>query len=139
MRNGPEDVSRADISENRSLGDIVQDILQDVQKIIQAELRLGRMEIQEKAQRVKSASAFLGAAAVCGLLGAACIITTCIGALTLVMPLWLAALLMGILLFCVAAAAFTMGRTRIEQVDPLPRETLQTVKDTLEWAGNQSK
>lgn len=139
VRNGSEGVSGADISDNRSFGEIIQDVLRDVQRIVQAEIRLGRAEISEKVQQVKNASVFLGGAAVCGALGAACLVTTCIAALALVMPLWLAALLMGILLCSIAAAAFIVGRTRIEQVDPVPHDTVQSVKDTLEWAENHTK
>ena len=118
----------------RPLREIVQDILRDIGRIIQAEIRLAKNELSEKARKAGMAAGFLGAAAVTGLLSAACLVTTCIAALTLVMPLWLAALIMGILLGFAAAGAFAVGRTRLSQIDPRPEQTMQTLEDNVEWA-----
>lgn len=125
------DVEAAD---NRSIKEIIEGILHEIQNIIQAEIRLARTEIAQKTGPLKSASLFLGIAAVCGILGAGCLVVTCIAALALVMPVWLAALLIGIGLCGIAGGAFTLGRTRIEQVDPAPRRTVETLKDDWQWA-----
>jgi len=121
-------------ADNRSLKQILEDILHGIQNIIDAEIRLARTEIAEKTAKVKGASVFLGIAGACGLFGAACLVVTCIAALALVMPLWLAALLIAIGLFCVAGGAFVMGRTRIQQVDPAPRRTVETLREDMQWA-----
>jgi len=117
----------------RSLGQIIHDIVNHLDNMIQAEIRLVRAEIVQKIGPVKRASVFLGIAALTGLLGAACFVTTCIAALNLVMPLWLAALLIGIGLVTVAGGAFVLGRNRIDEVDPVPRQTMETLREDLEW------
>ncbi len=134
MDDRPDVQSHTDEPDNRSVTEIIHGILLDVQNIIQAEIRLARAEIAQKTGQLKNASVFLGIAALCGGLGAACLVVTCIAALALVMPLWLAALLIGIGLCGLAGGAFVLGRTRIEQVDPAPRRTVETLKEDLQWA-----
>ena len=120
--------------DTRTSGEIIRDILEGIEKLIHAEIRLARSEMAYKVRQLKNASAFVGISLVCGALGAACLVLTCIAAMTLVMPLWLAALLIGIGLFLVSGGAFAIGRTRIEQIDPAPRHTVETIQDDLEWA-----
>ncbi len=122
-----------------SLADLVRDILQDVGRIVRAEVQLARTELREKAQRAGKAAGMLGGAAVGGLLAAVCFLTTCVAALALVMPVWLASLLMGILLSFMAAGAYVIGRTKLGQIDPVPQKTVQTMKDDIRWAKQRTE
>ena len=56
----------------RSAGDLVRDILTDLQQIIHTELQLAKAEITDKTRQAGQAGGMLGGAAVCGLLAAAC-------------------------------------------------------------------
>jgi hypothetical protein len=125
---------RAEAGDSRTPTDLVRNILQDVGRIIRAEVRLARAELVEKAQKAGKAGGFMGGAAVAGLLAAASLVTACIAALALVMAVWLAALIMGVLLGMAAGGAFLMGRKRLKTVDPVPQRTVQTLKDDVEWA-----
>ncbi len=138
MKNEPEGISRVDVPENRSLAEITRDILRDIQDIIQGEIRLVRAEFSEKARQLRQASLLFAMAAVCGLLGAVCVAAAGVAALALALPLWLSALIIGILLCVIAAGAAIAGRTRIQQVDPVPRRTVQTLREDLEWAKHRT-
>ena len=104
--------------------------------MISAEFRLFRAEIDEKIGAAAKAGGMLGIAAVTGLLAGACFVTACIAALAMVMPVWLAALLMGILLGLMAAGSFVLGRTRLTEVDVRPQQTIETLKGDVKWARN---
>jgi hypothetical protein len=121
------------------LGEIVQDILRDIQNMIRGEIRLARAELGEKARHAGKAGGMLGAAVLCGLLAAGCFVAACIAALALAMPIWVAALIMTVLLAAIGGACFAAGRTRLRQVDPVPRQTVQTLKDDVEWAKHRMK
>ena len=123
----------------RPLSEIVRDVVQDISYILQSEIRLARTELGGKVDRAKKASGAIGAAAVAGLLCAASLVTAGIAALTLVVPLWLAALIMGILLGAGAAAAFAMGRDRLKAIDPVPQLTVRTLEDNVEWAKQRTR
>lgn len=126
-------------TETRSLKDIVQDIASDIGNIFRAELRLVATELKEKFRRSAMAGGLLAAAGLLGFFAAACFIATCIVALTIVLDVWLSILLMGVLLAIVAGGAFLMGRMMLEEIDPVPQQTLETMKDNVKWAENRLK
>lgn len=134
MASRTETLARRDGFEERSLQGIVQAILRDIQDMFGAEMRLARREITEKIALFKNASLFLAAAAAAGLLGAACLVTACIAALAVALPLWLAALIMGIVCCGVAFGGLVLALSRLDGIDPVPRQTIGTVKENLEWA-----
>ena len=125
------------VEERRSIGEIVDALVRDFGEIVRSELRLARAEITEKAQKAGKAAGLLGAAAVCGFLAAACLVTCFLAALALVMPVWLAALLMCVFLICIAAALYAGGRGRLRNVSPVPEQTVETLKEDVRWTKRQ--
>ena len=123
----------------RSTGDIVHDALRDFGEIVRAEMRLARAEIGEKVNSTARAVLFLVAAAVCGLLCAACLAAACVSALAQVMSLWVAAVLTGLLLVGIGAGLYVEGRTLLRQVNPVPERTAQSVKESIECLRPQTK
>ena len=118
---------------DRPLTAIARDVMQHLQNILRAEMRLAAAELKEKIQSSRKAGLWLGAAALLGFLAACCITTACIAALAIVLPLWLAALIMGVMLGAGAGGAFLLGRLALEEVDPVPQQTLETLKDNADW------
>lgn len=130
-------INHHQLREMRSTGEILRDIALDFQEMVRAEIRLARTEISDKAQRAGKAGGLFGGAAFCGLMAGACLVVTCIAALSLAMPLWLASLLMCVFLACIGAACYQGGRTRLKQIDPVPERTVATMRDTKEWANQR--
>jgi len=125
--------------DNRPWTEIVHEAIQHLQNIFRDELRLAAVELKEKIQKSAKAGRLLGAAALLGFLAACCITTACIAALAIVLPLWLAALIMGVIFAAGAGGAFLLGRLALEDVDPMPQQTLESLKDNLDWAKNRAK
>lgn len=119
--------------DQRSIGEIFRDLLQDVGRIIRDEVQLAKAELAQKATRMRGAGGALAAAAICGLLSILCIVTACIAALALVMPVWLAAVIMGVLLGAVAGIAFTSGKRKLAHMDLRPHQTIATIQDDVDW------
>lgn len=122
-----------------SMGEIIRDLISDVQHIVRAEMRLAKAEVKEKAQQAGQAGGMFGGAAVCGLFAGACLVVTCIAALALAMPVWLAALIMAVCLGCAAWAMFLGGRNRMKQVNPVPERTVESLKEDVEWAKHRTR
>jgi len=118
----------------RSAGEIMQDVVRDVGEVVRGEVRLARAEMSEKARQAGKAGGFFGGAAVCGLMAVAAMVAAAIAGLALVMPLWLAALIMGVLLACIGGAMFAGGRAKMKEIQPVPERTVQTIKDDVQWA-----
>ncbi len=123
----------------RSTGELIRDIVGDVRNVIQAEVRLAKAELGEKAQRAGRGAALLGGAAAAGFFAGACFIVTCIAALALAMPVWLAALIMGVCLSCVALGMYVGGSHRLRRMDLVPQRTVQTIRDDVQWAKQRTK
>lgn len=123
--------------EVRSVKDIVADIVRDIGNIFRAELRLAALELKAKLRESAMAGGLLATAGLLGFFAAACFVATCIVALTIVLDVWLSILLMGVLLAIMAGGAFLMGRMALEEIDPLPQQTLETMKDNIKWAEKQ--
>jgi len=123
-----------DSAEGRPESGIAGTIVEDLQTIVRAEVRLAAAELGDKVRQGAKSGPALGAAGVLGFLSAAVLVTVCVAALTIVMPLWLSALLMGVVLALGAAGAYTLGRLALEEVDPVPQQTLETIKDNVDWA-----
>lgn len=130
-RNVPFDRGTGD---SRPLSEFVRSVITDLQEIVRAEIRLALSELKSQAHHSRKAAVFLAAAGLLAFLATECFLITCIAALAIVLPLWLAALIIGVMLAVVAGGAFTLGRLALDKVDPLPQRTLETLKDNLDWA-----
>ena len=126
-------------ADRRSLGDIVGSVIDSLQSIFRYELRLARQEMSEKLRKSTKAGVFLGGAAVMGLFSGACLVATCVAALSIVLPVWLSLLVIGVALGAAAGGAFILGRLALEDVDPVPQQTVETMKDNIDWIRNRTR
>jgi hypothetical protein len=118
----------------RSAGAIVNDVMRDVGEVVRGEVRLAKAEMSEKVSQAGKAGGFFGGAVLCGVIGFAALAFAAIAALTMVVPTWASALIVGVFLLGVAGAAFAIGRSKLKEVTPVPERTVQTIKDDVEWA-----
>ena len=123
----------------RSAGDIVQNVMRDVGEVVRGEVRLAKAEMSEKVSQAGKAAGMLGGAAVAGLMGLAALVTAAIVGLSMVVALWVSALIVGVLLLVSAAAMYAAGRATLKAVSPVPERTVETLKDDVEWAKRQMK
>jgi hypothetical protein len=122
----------------RSTGEIMQDVVRDVGEVVRGEVRLARAEISDKAGKAGKAAGFLGGAALCGVMGFGALVAAAIAGLAMVMPVWLAALIMGVLLACIGGAMYAGGKAKLSKIDPVPERTVQTIKDDVQWAKHRT-
>jgi len=120
-------------TETRSIADILRDAVGNIQEIIRYEVRLAKTEIGDEARKAGKAVAFIAGGAIFSFYALNFLFFCLMFALALVLPLWLSALLVGAVLFIVAAVLVSMGRDRWKHVHPKPEQTVQTVKENLEW------
>ena len=99
------------------LGALVHDLSVQIPELVRSELRLAQAELTEKGKRVGIGAGLFGAAGLLAFFGAATLIATAVLALALVLPAWLAALIVGSCCSrrpvwppCAARARSTTGR-----------------------------
>jgi hypothetical protein len=126
------------LEQERSTTEVIRDIIFDIQEMIHSEVQLVKAEARETAQRAGRSGGMAGGAALCGFFAVACFLATCIAAMSLAMPVWLATLLIGIGLACAGWALYIGARNRWQQVHPFPQRTVQTLKDSAQWAKHRT-
>ena len=125
--------------EDRSLSEVLQDILRNLQDIVRSEVRLAKTELREEADKVKSSALLTGAGAVTALFALLFLLLTIVYALSLVLPIWAAALIVGSVLAVFAALLLMVGVRHFKQIHPVPERTVETLKEDVEWAKQQTK
>jgi Flp pilus assembly protein TadB len=123
----------------QSLGEILGNVVRDIQDLLRSEVRLAKTEVSEQVERGKTAGALFGAAAVMGLLAGMCLIATCIAALSLTMEVWLAALIMTLVIGAGATFMYMHAKTRLRGVHAAPQHTIQTVRDDIQWLKQRTR
>ena len=126
-------------AESRSLAEILQDALGNLQEIVRLEVRLAKTEAREELTKAKASAITLGIGAVTGLYAGLFLLFAAVYALTLIMPNWAAALLVGGVLAVIAAVTLTNGIKQFKTIHPTPERTVETIKENIEWAKQQTK
>lgn len=124
---------------DRSIAEVLQDILRNLQAIIRSEVRLAKTEVREEIGKAKSAGLLVGAGAVCGLFATFFLLLTIVYALATVLPYWAAALIVTLLLAMGAGIVLSAGLKQFKRVNPVPDKTVESMKENVEWAKQQTK
>ena len=124
---------------NRTLSDVLQDIVRNVQDIVRSEVRLAKTEFREEAVKAKDSALLLAVGAVSGVFAAMFLLLTIVYALALVIPSWAAALLVGAVLAIVTSVVLTVGVKRFRQIHPTPEHTVESIKENVAWAKQRTK
>ena len=122
---------------DRSMGDVVKDIITNVQEMIRSEIRLARVEMREEATHAMGAAKLIGIGAGMALLGAMFVLVTVALLLALVMPAWAATLIVGAVLGIAGFVMLQKGRAQFSV--PRPTRTIENVKENVEWMKNQTR
>jgi uncharacterized membrane protein YqjE len=123
----------------RSFSDVLQDIVRNIQEIVRSEVRLAKTEIRQEAAKVKPAGVLIASGALTGLFAVLFLLLMIVYALSLVMPSWAAALIVAIALAIVAGGTLSSGIKRFKQIHATPERTVETLKENVEWAKQQTK
>jgi len=126
-------------NEERSVSDVLRDILEDLQDIVRSEVRLAKAEFKTEVSHASKAAKPLIAGAVLSVYAGGLILTTLVLALSLVLPAWMAALSVGVVVGLLAVILIAMGRTRLRHVTPFPEKTIETLKEDVPWLKDQTR
>jgi uncharacterized membrane protein YqjE len=122
----------------RSIPDVVRDILANLQEIVRSEFRLAKIEIREEVSKAAQASTSLGAGLMLTFYAIGFLLLAGVYALSIVVPAWLAALIVGIAVGVLALILVQQGKKKLASVRP-PTETIDSVKENVQWAKNQAR
>jgi hypothetical protein len=121
-------------------GDLLRSLLADIRLMLQREAELAKLEVKDKGSRLGVAGGILIGAAVVALLASATLVAAAVLGLTIQLPAWAAALIVGTVLVLVAVVLFLVGRARMRSVGPLtPTATLETAREDVAWIRREAE
>ena len=100
-------------TEEPTIGALVHDLSQQLPDLIRSELRLAQAEVTEKGKRAGLGIGMFSVAGLLAFFGVAVLITTAILALDLVMPAWLAALIVAVVLLAAGGVVALAGKKQV--------------------------
>jgi hypothetical protein len=122
----------------RSIPEILQDVLTNIQDIVRAEVRLAKAELGEEINRARSGGLLIGVGAVAAIFSVLFLLLACVYALGLVMPDWAAALLVAAAVGVAAAVTLGLGLKRLKTIQAAPK-TAASLKENVQWAKQLTK
>ena len=124
-------------SNGRSIAELLQNIIADVQEIVRSEFRLAKAEIQQETAKVARSGIPLIVGLLLGLYALGFILLAAVHALSIVVDAWLAALIVGFGVGVISLILISVGRNRLKGVKVVPGKTIGTVKENMQWAKHQ--
>jgi uncharacterized membrane protein YqjE len=121
-------------TDDRSLSELVSEVTGEVATLFRKEVELARVETTEQVSRAAKAGGMLGAAAVIGFLDLILFSFAGAWALSEVVPEGVAFLIVAVVFAIVAGILFSAGKKRIANINPVPTQTVQTVKEDVQVA-----
>jgi len=120
-----------------SVGDLLRALARDTGVLIRQELRLAGTEMSAKAERVVHSAAVIATGGALVLAGGLALLAAAIAGLATHLPLWASALSVGLVVMAAGYLLVNRGLSAMKRIDPLPVETINTLKADAEWAKEQ--
>ena len=120
-------------SPETEIGALLGELSSEVKLLVSQELELAKAEVKESTQHATGVGAGFGAAALVGYLALAVLAIAAALGLAEVLPAWAAFLVVGGILAVAAGVAFLVGRKNLAALSPMPRKTIESLKEDVSW------
>ena len=116
-----------------STGQLVKELSEQVSQLVRDEVKLATVEMTGKAKTAGRGAGLFGGAGVVAFYGVGCLLAAAIIALAGVLRPWLAALIIGVVLFAAAGIAALAGKGQLKKATPpVPSQAAESVKADVE-------
>jgi uncharacterized protein YacL len=127
-------------SQDRSIAELTRQLSDQATRLAQQEVELAKAELSIKGRKIGVGAGAFGGAALVGLLALGSLVATVILLLATAMTDWLAALIVTVVLAAIAGVMALTGRSKVEDASPpVPRQTVETVKEDVQEAKTRAK
>ncbi|HET9260577.1 MAG TPA: phage holin family protein [Acidimicrobiia bacterium] len=123
---------------DRSLGDLVSQLMREIGDLITAHISLAKAELKQEVSKAGQGAGLLGGGAAAALVAAVMLAMAAAWGLAEIMAPGWAFLIIAVVVGALAVILMMAGRRRMQEVDPVPRETLVEIEKDKEWLTRQS-
>jgi uncharacterized membrane protein YqjE len=126
------------IEPDQSLGELVQRMTSDVGRLVSTQIELAKVEIKDEVSRAGKGAGMVGGG------GLAALVAVLL--LSFAVAYWLADafddlgagfLVVGLVYAAIAAVLVVKGKQHIDSATPIAEQTIETIKEDVEWARQQ--
>ena len=118
---------------DESIGNLIGQVAGDVSTLFRQEVALAKEELKAEAAKAGKAGGMLAGAGFAGYMVAVLLSLALVLALGDVMPDGWAAVIVAVLWGIVGGVLYTVGRKRMKYGDPVPRQTVETLREDAQW------
>ena len=127
-------------ADHRTTAELVKLASEQLTTLVRDELKLAQVELTEKGKRAGVGVGMFGGAGVIALYGVGALLAAAIIGLAAVMPAWLSALIVAVVLFAVAGVLALLGKTQVSKaVPPVPQDAVASVKADINTISHSVK
>lgn len=115
-----------------SVGELFGELSEQTSRLVRDEVKLAKTELQDTVKHAGIGVGLFGGAGLFGFLGLVVLIAAAVLGLALVLPEWLAALLVAAILFVIAAIAALLGKKQVSSAaPPAPERAIENLKKDI--------
>jgi Flp pilus assembly protein TadB len=119
-------------TENASAGELITQLSAQTSRLVRDELRLAQKEFQDSAKHAGIGAGLFSVAGVLVVFGVATLIAAAVAGLSVVLPVWLAAVIVAAILLAAGGIAALLGKSQLQDASPVPQQTFANVKDDIQ-------
>jgi len=119
---------------DKSLGDLFGELSTELGELVKTQVELAKTEVRVEADKAKKVGAAFGAAGFAGYMAALLLSFAIAWGLSEVVPEGVAFLIVGAVYAIVAAILFSRARARAKELNLVLPDTMQSVKEDVQWA-----
>jgi uncharacterized membrane protein YqjE len=135
----PPGANGSDLREH-STGDLVKQLADQSSTLVRQEIELAKAELSAKGKVAGEGAGMFGGAAIVALLALGTLTALVLSLLDKAMDFTWAALIVTVVYTAIATVLALGGRTRLKRgMPPAPEQTIETVKEDVQWAKSQAK
>jgi uncharacterized membrane protein YqjE len=123
---------------DRSTGELFKRLSEQTSELVRKEVELAKAELTQKGKTAGKGAGMFGAAGLIGVTAFGALTACLIALLATAMETWLAALIVAVVYAAIAGVLALMGRRKVQEATPpVPEQTVETLKEDVEWAKTQ--
>ena len=126
-----------EVRQEPSLGELFSELSQEASTLIRQEVQLAKAEVTQKATQAGREAAFVAAGGLVAYAGFLALIAAAILGVAEFLPLWLSALLIGVIVAGVGYLVLQKGMNGLKEINPRPERTIETLREDKEWLKQQ--
>lgn len=128
---GPGPVSRPTRSDE-SVGQLVSQLTEQMSRLVRDEVQLAKVDLTAKGKKAGLGLGMFTGAGLLAFFGIGALVTTAILALSLAVSGWLAAVIVAVVLFAVAAVLALVGKKEVQEATPpVPQAAVEGLKEDV--------